>query len=126
MLNIFGIARITVLLSCVFLLCSAIGCTSDKSSKEPDAKSTDTTAKSISEQLTARREAFQAKAPAAALEITRDAIEKFKESGALAKALNVGDTIPEFSLEDALGEMVNISDILKKGPVVLVFYRGNW
>ena len=107
------------------LLGFMLSCGSDKSAKKPAAGPADT-AVSIADQLTARREGFQAKAPAAALAITREAVEAIKNSGLLDSALNVGDTIPRFSLPDAVGTRVNISDLLKKGPVVLVFYRGTW
>ncbi len=40
--------------------------------------------------------------------------------------LKVGQKAPEFSLMNAHGKMVSLSSYLKKGPVVLVFYRGAW
>ncbi len=55
-----------------------------------------------------------------------------KQAGAdLAKAmpdpgLKVGEKAPDFSLPDAWGKTVKLSDQLKHGPVVLVFYRGAW
>jgi hypothetical protein len=33
---------------------------------------------------------------------------------------------PEFSLPDASGNTVALSELLAKGPVVVVFYRGYW
>ncbi|GMR18288.1 MAG: peroxiredoxin-like family protein [Gammaproteobacteria bacterium] len=40
--------------------------------------------------------------------------------------LNIGEAAPDFSLSDATGKQVNLSTLLKQGPVVLVFYRGAW
>jgi peroxiredoxin len=40
--------------------------------------------------------------------------------------LNVGDTAPNFSGKDQDGKMIVLNEIIKKGPVVLVFYRGEW
>ena len=40
--------------------------------------------------------------------------------------LKVGDRAPDFTLPDAFGSKVTLSEELKKGPVVLVFYRGSW
>ena len=40
--------------------------------------------------------------------------------------LKVGDTAPDFTLPNAVGESVRLYDLLKKGPVVLSFYRGTW
>lgn len=40
--------------------------------------------------------------------------------------LNVGDKAPPFSLSNAVGERVTLQSLLKKGKVVLTFYRGTW
>ena len=40
--------------------------------------------------------------------------------------LKVGDMVPDFTLKNAFGKEVNLYTELKKGPVVLVFYRGAW
>lgn len=50
---------------------------------------------------------------------------------ALAKSLpnpgiKAGEKAPDFTLADAHGELISLSKELKKGPVVLVFYRGAW
>lgn len=34
--------------------------------------------------------------------------------------------IPSFELPDENGEMFNLADRLAEGPVVLLFYRGDW
>lgn len=43
-----------------------------------------------------------------------------------APGLKIGEKAPDFSLSNAFGKMVKLSDELRKGPVVLVFYRGAW
>jgi peroxiredoxin len=43
-----------------------------------------------------------------------------------ARAPKVGDRAPEFTLPDQLGRQVSLSGELKQGPVVLIFYRGEW
>ncbi len=40
--------------------------------------------------------------------------------------LKVGEKAPDFALKDPYGKTIRLSDQLKKGPVVLVFYRGAW
>jgi len=40
--------------------------------------------------------------------------------------IQVGEKAPNFNLKNAFGKEVNLEDALKKGPVVLVFYRGAW
>ena len=36
------------------------------------------------------------------------------------------DRAPEFSLPDEHGEPWSLSSALARGPVLLVFYRGDW
>ncbi len=40
--------------------------------------------------------------------------------------LRAGESAPDFTLFNAFGRRVKLSDQLKKGPVVLAFYRGAW
>lgn len=47
-------------------------------------------------------------------------------SGVPNEALNVGDKAPDFSLSDHRGETFRLSDALKNGPVVLLWYLGRW
>jgi len=43
-----------------------------------------------------------------------------------AEGLFINSKAPEFNLKDQNGNNVSLRDLRKKGPVVLVFYRGNW
>jgi len=40
--------------------------------------------------------------------------------------IGVGDTAPDFTLNDQRGEPVSLRETLRRGPVVLIFYRGGW
>lgn len=42
------------------------------------------------------------------------------------KGLNVNDKAPEFSAKNQDGKAISLKEKLKTGPVVLVFYRGQW
>jgi Peroxiredoxin len=53
------------------------------------------------------------------------AIQELKESG-VAPGLKTGDQAADFRLPDATGKEITLSDELKKGPVILSFYRGGW
>lgn len=44
----------------------------------------------------------------------------------VAPGLAIGDTAPEFTLSDAVGNSVTLAELLTKGPVVVAFYRGEW
>lgn len=54
-----------------------------------------------------------------------DAILLAKEITSPLK-VSVGDKAPEFDLPNALGNIVSLQEYIKKGPVVITFYRGNW
>jgi peroxiredoxin len=40
--------------------------------------------------------------------------------------LQVGEKAPDFSLSNVTDKTIKLSDLLKKGKVVLTFYRGSW
>lgn len=42
------------------------------------------------------------------------------------EGLQVNDKAPDFSAMDQNGKKVSLKEALEKGPVVLVFYRGQW
>ncbi|MGL4805924.1 MAG: redoxin domain-containing protein [Bacteroidales bacterium] len=55
------------------------------------------------------------------------AIHSFTLSAqAVEQGLRVGDKAPEFTLNDQNGNPVTLYSLLKKGPVVLTWYRGGW
>jgi peroxiredoxin len=53
-------------------------------------------------------------------------IEALLHSGIVRNSLQVGQQAPDFALANATGGEVSLSGHLKKGPVVLSFYRGEW
>jgi peroxiredoxin len=48
------------------------------------------------------------------------------DASGVAPGLAVGDRAPNFTLPDALGQPVTLRELTAQGPVVLVFYRGEW
>lgn len=50
------------------------------------------------------------------------AYKKVKE----AKGLKVGSQAPDFSASDLNDNVFSLTSALEKGPVVLIFYRGQW
>ncbi|UZR97486.1 peroxiredoxin-like family protein [Chondrinema litorale] len=58
--------------------------------------------------------------------IYTEGIEAVEKTGIINSAKQIGDKAPNFILQNALGEQVSLSDYLKKGPVVLTWYRGGW
>lgn len=54
------------------------------------------------------------------------ATEVLVKSGQAERAIHQGQKAPDFTLPDAKGQPVRLSDLLKRGPVILTFYRGGW
>jgi AhpC/TSA family len=48
------------------------------------------------------------------------------ERGTPADAVALGDLLQDFTLPDATGKDVSLSQLVADGPAVLVFYRGGW
>jgi peroxiredoxin len=53
-------------------------------------------------------------------------IRQLINSGAAENALKVGAQVPDFTLLDARGTSVTLSQLLTHGPVIMTFYRGLW
>lgn len=53
-------------------------------------------------------------------------IEKAKAFEEGKDALKIGDKAIDFELPNPRGEFISLSGLLKKGPVVVTFYRGSW
>ncbi len=53
-------------------------------------------------------------------------IKKIADTGVLKTAKQTGDKAPGFDLPNAKGGNVALADLLKKGPAVVVWYRGGW
>ena len=66
------------------------------------------------------------KIPADKATIMANAMEKLKQSGMVDKALGRGDKSPTFELANARGRRISSEALLKKGPLVISFYRGSW
>ncbi len=53
-------------------------------------------------------------------------LENLAASSVADMALKAGDTAPEFTLPDGNGRDVSLSEMLRRGPLVLNFFRGGW
>jgi peroxiredoxin len=63
--------------------------------------------------------------PEVAATFTRDR-QGMRERGTPTHAVAAGDLLQDFTLPDATGQEVSLSDLVADGPAVLVFYRGGW
>jgi peroxiredoxin len=81
---------------------------------------------SLKEQLAEYRAGWYQRVPAERQAIMQRHIDELR-SGALARTmLKVGDRAPAIVLETATGAIVDVGTLLKKGPVIVTFYRGGW
>ena len=80
----------------------------------------------LPEKMAEFKKNFEAKAPKDVLEIMHRAQQTLIDSGILENVPKAGDKAPDFTLKDTKGLPVTLSGLLKKGPVVLGFYRGRW
>src|SRR5207249_1806432 len=64
--------------------------------------------------------------PAEIQAIHERAIAEVRDSGIAGRALRSGDKIPDFELADQSGTPHRATDLLRKGKLVLCFFRGRW
>jgi peroxiredoxin len=81
---------------------------------------------SLNEQLDSLTAKLRAMVPAERLAVVDDAAEGLAQSGLAERALKAGDSAPTFELPDGDGMLWRSDDLLRGGPLVIVFYRGRW
>jgi len=80
----------------------------------------------LQKELDAIAQASRERIPADALSTMAGETEKLKASGIEGRAVQSGETAPDFTLPNHLGEEMNLGAMLKNGPLVVSFYRGGW
>lgn len=81
---------------------------------------------SLQQELAATAQHLRAALPPAASQTITAGIAAVQATGRARQSLRVGQLAPGFTLPDATGQPVTLAKLLSAGPVVLVFYRGNW
>ncbi|MFI6517815.1 peroxiredoxin-like family protein [Spirillospora sp. NPDC050679] len=81
---------------------------------------------SVNAELRAFYESRQKQIPDDVRAVMQRAAREQAESGQAERALTVGDRAPSFTLPAATGQAVVLEELLARGPVVLIFYRGAW
>lgn len=76
--------------------------------------------------LDARKADWASKASNHVKRAYTEGIASVLQAGIVQQSKQVGDQAPNFSLTNATGQAINLSDYLAKGPVVLTWYRGDW
>jgi peroxiredoxin len=81
---------------------------------------------SLNTQMKAFRHAFEAAASPSVLGAFRRAEMALRQTDILDRALKAGEPMPGFTLPDTRGQAVALARLLRHGPVVVSFYRGDW
>lgn len=130
-----SLSKLTILILGSFLLATACGEQSapseNTSASTPDAAMPKAAAEvsaatTLGEQLAERQAGFEKDAPPERVATMAAAVATVADSGILDKALKKGDKAPDFTLQNPVGESVNLYAELEKGPVILTWYRGSW
>lgn len=53
-------------------------------------------------------------------------VSELRRTGFVEHVLRVGDRFPDLVLPNAEGELVAIAELLRRGPLVATFFRGEW
>lgn len=80
----------------------------------------------LAAQLSERRAVSAERTPETTKAAMARSLRVLEDSGIAGRALGVGDLAPDFVLPDAAGREVDLSDLLRAGPVAVSFYRGDW
>jgi len=76
--------------------------------------------------LDSLREASRSKLPSATVQIMTTATRAVQDSGLAERALTTGQVAPDFSLADWRGRIWSAAELLRRGPLVMTFFRGSW
>lgn len=94
--------------------------TADKRDDERQVRS------ELQKKLTKKKQAYEKNASENIKKLNSKNIQAIRDSGVIKNAKSVGDEAPQFQLKNSKGEQVSLKDQLKKGDVVLLWYRGGW
>jgi peroxiredoxin len=81
---------------------------------------------SLNEQLDSLTAKLRAIVPAERLAVVDRFAEELVKSGLADRALKIGDLAPAFELPDGDGTLWRSEDLLRSGPLMIIFYRGRW
>ncbi|WP_198043823.1 peroxiredoxin-like family protein [Ketobacter nezhaii] len=81
---------------------------------------------SFQEEIDQYKKRFKDKVPEAVQEVMAAEASKLKDKDLRSSALKKGDQLPEFSLPNHLGTVVESGSLLADSRLVICFYRGGW
>ena len=81
---------------------------------------------SLQQRLDRIREGFVKQAPAEAIAIMHRFTEELRASSLLQDCVKEGQQAPAFELQGSDSAATSLESFLKRGPLVLTFFRGHW
>ena len=81
---------------------------------------------SLQEKLKAHKAKSAANRPPEIAAALKRGTDELLASGIMERILKIGARAPQFALPNAHGTTVNSTEMLKRGPLVVSFYRGHW
>lgn len=64
--------------------------------------------------------------PAEIIKVFSQSIQDLKSSKIEENSIQVGDKFPDFTLKNTNNQIIHLSKVLKKGKVIVAFFRGSW
>ena len=80
----------------------------------------------LAKELKLAEEKFLKENGAESTAILTNFIGEMDSAAVKSHSLKMGDAAPDFTLTNATGRKVTLSEMIKKGPVILTWYRGGW
>ncbi len=81
---------------------------------------------SLTEQLAEFKKGFLENAPKDIQALMAQATQTLENTGIKQKAPKIGNKLTPFALPNHNGDYIELPQLLEKGPLVVVFYRGGW
>ncbi|KAA1177191.1 AhpC/TSA family protein [Rhizobium tropici] len=80
----------------------------------------------VQKTLAAFKQEFARTAPEGRVALYESKIAELRVSSLFDGALRTGESVPDFRLLGAKGNLVSLHDEIASGPIVVTFYRGGW
>lgn len=117
----------------IFLAIIALSC-SNRNAEQKDEElleveetvTTEETKTLLKHRLAEKKENWHLNTPDDKKQVVNDHIQDVINDSIVHRALQIGEIAPDFILTNAEGKKVSLYEYLKKGPVVLTWYRGGW
>jgi peroxiredoxin len=81
---------------------------------------------SMEDELEGQRQRAYAQRSPQERKVRADAVIEVADAKIAERAVSVGEPVPEFHLPSITGTVVDSSELLGRGPLVISFYRGGW